>query len=163
MPRSRQVSHQRWIWGIRCAQVRKHTSEKSTLALAPRADVTRSPKRGISGPTKRTHVLQIFLKNTIPHVYGFPSLPWSGGGPKFLGRTSQKGLDRKDQPGTFFPSDPSHQEEVGFILPVPVHPGIGTHLPSWTESHTRLNTLPSLGLCMWSVKTMEVWFIFTIA
>ena len=28
-----------------------------TLALKPRGDVTRSPKQGISGPTKRTHVL----------------------------------------------------------------------------------------------------------
>ena len=40
-----------------------HTSEKackkgSTLALKPRADVTRGPKQGISGPTKRTYVLQ---------------------------------------------------------------------------------------------------------
>ena len=40
-----------------------------TLALKPRGDVTRSPKqgyqwprnRGISGPTKRTHVLQKFF------------------------------------------------------------------------------------------------------
>ena len=43
-----------------------HTSEKarkgSTLALKPRADVTRSPKQGISGPTKRTYVLKKFLK-----------------------------------------------------------------------------------------------------
>ena len=35
-----------------------------TLALKPRGDVTRSPKQGISGPTKRTYVLQeIFFKN----------------------------------------------------------------------------------------------------
>ena len=38
-----------------------HSSEKackgSTLALKPRADVTRSPNRGTSGPTKKTCVL----------------------------------------------------------------------------------------------------------
>ena len=41
----------------------------STLALKPRADVTRSPKQGISGPTKRIYVLQIFiLKKTVRQV-----------------------------------------------------------------------------------------------
>ena len=35
-----------------------------TLALKPRGDVTRSPKRGICGPTKRTYVLQIIFKKT---------------------------------------------------------------------------------------------------
>ena len=40
-----QVSHQRWIWGICCTQMRKHTSGGSTLALKPRADVTRNPKQ----------------------------------------------------------------------------------------------------------------------
>ena len=39
-------------------RVRKHASEGSTLALEPRADVTRSPKQGISRPTKSTDVLQ---------------------------------------------------------------------------------------------------------
>ena len=48
----RQVSHQCWIRGIRCAQVRKHTIKGSTLPLKPRADITRSPNRGISGPKK---------------------------------------------------------------------------------------------------------------
>ena len=38
---SQQVSHQRWIWGICCVQVRKQASEGSTLALKARADVTR--------------------------------------------------------------------------------------------------------------------------
>ena len=32
------------------------------LALKTRADVTRGPNRGISGPTKRTNVLQFFKK-----------------------------------------------------------------------------------------------------
>ena len=44
-----------------------HTGEKarkgSILALKARADVTKVQNKGIGGPTKRTHVLQIFLKN----------------------------------------------------------------------------------------------------
>ena len=36
-----------------------------TLALKPREDVTRSPKQGVSGPTKRTHVLQKFKLKKI--------------------------------------------------------------------------------------------------
>ena len=45
------------------AKTRKHASEKSTLTLNPRADITKSPKQGyISGPTKRTCVLQKILK-----------------------------------------------------------------------------------------------------
>ena len=53
-------------------QARKHASEKSTLALKPRADVTRSPKQGISSPTKRIYVLQIFFfkKSHILNVFG---------------------------------------------------------------------------------------------
>ena len=34
-------------------QVTKHTSEGSTLALNPRADVTRSPKQGYQWPHKK--------------------------------------------------------------------------------------------------------------
>ena len=34
-------------------QARKHASEGSTLALKPRADVTRNPKRGYQGPHKK--------------------------------------------------------------------------------------------------------------
>ena len=44
----------------RITQTRKHTTEGSILTLKPRADQT-SPEvenRGMSGPTKRTHVLQ---------------------------------------------------------------------------------------------------------
>ena len=41
---------------------RKPASEKSTLALKPRADVTKIQNRDISGPTKRTYVLQRFFK-----------------------------------------------------------------------------------------------------
>ena len=52
-PRGRQVLHQRWIWGIHCAQARKHTSEGSSPEVQ---------NRGISGPTKRTHVLQKYMK-----------------------------------------------------------------------------------------------------
>ena len=44
------------------AQARKHASKKSTLALKPRADAPEVRNRGISGPTKRTRVLQKFKK-----------------------------------------------------------------------------------------------------
>ena len=53
-----QVLHQIWIWGIYCTQVSKHAGEGSTLALKARADVTRSLKQGMIGPTKRTDTLQ---------------------------------------------------------------------------------------------------------
>ena len=53
-PRGQQVLHQRWISEINCSQATKHASKGSTLALRP---IT-SPNRGISGPTKRTDVLQ---------------------------------------------------------------------------------------------------------
>ena len=43
-------------------QVTKHTSEESTLALKPRGDITKSQNRGMSGPTKRTYVLQNFQR-----------------------------------------------------------------------------------------------------
>ena len=53
LPRGQQVSHQRWIWGIHCAQARKHASKGSTLALKPRADITRNPKPGCQRPHKK--------------------------------------------------------------------------------------------------------------
>ena len=34
-------------------QARKHASERSTLALKPRADVTRSPRQGYQWPHKK--------------------------------------------------------------------------------------------------------------
>ena len=37
---------------------RKRASDKCTLDLKPRADVTKSQIKGISGPTKNIHVLQ---------------------------------------------------------------------------------------------------------
>ena len=43
--RGLQVSHQRWIWGSRCAQAMKQQVKGSTMALKPRADITRSPKQ----------------------------------------------------------------------------------------------------------------------
>ena len=46
-------------------QARMCASEKSTLALKPRVDVTRVQNRGISGPTKRTYVLQKILKKEV--------------------------------------------------------------------------------------------------
>ena len=63
--KGQQVSHKRWIWGIHCMQVMKHASEGiTTLALKPRADVTRSLRQGYQWPTKRTYVLQIFFKKS---------------------------------------------------------------------------------------------------
>ena len=41
----------------------KHTSEGSTLALKPRADVTRSPKPGYQWPHKKDLCLSKYLKN----------------------------------------------------------------------------------------------------
>ena len=48
---SKQVSHQRWIWGS--LRVRKHTSKGSTLALKLRADITGSSKQGHQWPHKK--------------------------------------------------------------------------------------------------------------
>ena len=45
---------------LEIAQARKYGSKGSTPVLKPRADVTRSPKRGNSCPTKRTCVLHYF-------------------------------------------------------------------------------------------------------
>ena len=48
-PRGQQVSCQRWIWGFHCAHWSKGWCTQvrgSTLALKPRADITRSPKQG---------------------------------------------------------------------------------------------------------------------
>ena len=51
-----------------------YTSEKackngSTLALKPRAEFSRSPKTGVSSPTKETYVLQKFFKKREALVY----------------------------------------------------------------------------------------------
>ena len=40
-------------------------ARESTLALKPRADITRSPKQGYQWPHKRTCVLQKFLKKNM--------------------------------------------------------------------------------------------------
>ena len=47
---SQHVQHQRWIWGIHCAQATKQSSEGSTLALKP------SISGGASGCTDRVKV-----------------------------------------------------------------------------------------------------------
>ena len=45
-------------------QARKHASEKSTLVLKPRPDVTRSPKQGHQWPHKKDSCpTKIFKKN----------------------------------------------------------------------------------------------------
>ena len=49
-----------------CTRVnlRRHAGEESTLALKPRAEVTRRTEQGINVPTNRTDVPQnFFLKN----------------------------------------------------------------------------------------------------
>ena len=52
--RGQQVSHQRWISGIHCAQVRKHASEGSTLSLKPGGDVTTEVQnKGYQWPHKK--------------------------------------------------------------------------------------------------------------
>ena len=45
--------------------VGKHASVRSTLALKTRADVTRSPKTAISGPTKRTRPKKTKKKTSL--------------------------------------------------------------------------------------------------
>ena len=44
------------------------------LVFKPRRDVTRSLKQGISGPTKRTYVLQKILKNDYVNFTLFPTI-----------------------------------------------------------------------------------------
>ena len=68
-PYSQQVSHQRWIWGIHCAQVRKHARKGSILALKPSADVTRSPKQGYQWPHKKDLCLPKIKKKSLVYFY----------------------------------------------------------------------------------------------
>ena len=49
------------IWGIQCAEVTKHAMRESTLALKPRADVTRSPKQGYQWSHKKDLCSPIFF------------------------------------------------------------------------------------------------------
>ena len=59
-PYSQQVSDQRQIWGI---TYRQKASMKSTLALKPRVDITRSPKQGYQWPyEKNLCPPKLFLK-----------------------------------------------------------------------------------------------------
>ena len=44
----------------------KHTSEEFTLVLKAKADATRSPKRGISGLTKRADILTKIKNKSLP-------------------------------------------------------------------------------------------------
>ena len=53
------------IWGIHCAQARKHASEGSTLALKPEADVARSPKQGYQPHKKDLCPPKMYRKKTI--------------------------------------------------------------------------------------------------
>ena len=89
---SQAVSHQRWIWGSYKlesiqgihpgleTQGRRHQKSKTGVSVKPKADITRNPKqgyqwnprqtspevqnRGISSPTKRTCVLEKFMKKS---------------------------------------------------------------------------------------------------
>ena len=49
----RQVSHQRWIWGIHYIQATKYASKVSTLTLKPKADVTKSATQGYKWAHKK--------------------------------------------------------------------------------------------------------------
>ena len=50
---------------LRITQVRKHTSDRSTLVLKPRADVTRSQKQGYQWPHKKDMSSKILKKKCI--------------------------------------------------------------------------------------------------
>ena len=56
---------QSWIWGIHCMRVRKHACEGSTLALKPRANITKKVHNRGTSDSKMTDVLQIFLNNKM--------------------------------------------------------------------------------------------------
>ena len=59
----RQVSHHRWIWGIRCVQARKHASEGIHPGFETQGRCHQKSKTGVSvALQKRTCVLQIFKK-----------------------------------------------------------------------------------------------------
>ena len=76
----------------------KHASKGSTLALKPGETSSEVQNRGISGLTKRTHVLQNFLKNLIltvdcPHseVFFTGVCPFIRGGGATLPRSFADG------------------------------------------------------------------------
>ena len=46
----------------------KNYAKGSTQILKPRADITGSPKQGVSGPTKMTCILQIFFQKAPTFV-----------------------------------------------------------------------------------------------
>ena len=52
-PRSQQVSHQIWMWGIYCMQVMEQANEGFYPGFKSRADITRSPKQGYQWPNKK--------------------------------------------------------------------------------------------------------------
>ena len=78
LPRGQQVSHEKWIWGICCTQATKQARE-STVALKPRADITRSPKQGYQWPHKKDLCPAIFFIKKHPEVTKINMLtlrPW---------------------------------------------------------------------------------------
>ena len=63
LPRFRQVSHWRWIWGnVHHIHLHQVPIRLPTLALKPRRDVTRSPKRISLAPQKDMCPLKFFKK-----------------------------------------------------------------------------------------------------
>ena len=70
----RQVSHQRWIWGIRWAQARKHRMQGNPPWLwNPGQTPPEVQNRGIGGPTKKDLLSYkiFFKKKEVPNQFNF--------------------------------------------------------------------------------------------
>ena len=67
-PRRQQVWRQRWIWESIACRWQIMQVRKSTLALTPRADLTRSPKQGYQCPHKKDCCPAKIKKKTIQKV-----------------------------------------------------------------------------------------------
>ena len=119
----RQVSRQRWIWGIYCVQ----TTKKCKWFCKHVGDVTRSPKQGSSGPTKRTDIFQKFSKTRRMHSSRMRTTRSSG------------------RPGWSPPGTPRDQTppRTRYHPPKTRYPPLGPGIPLWTESQTPVKTLPS--------------------
>ena len=76
-PRGKQVSHQRWMWGIYCKHMIKHVRKPSWLwasgQISPEVQSS-----GISGLTKETYVLQLFFLKRItkPNISFNSAIHW---------------------------------------------------------------------------------------
>ena len=73
LSRGKQVSHQRWAWGIHCMKMTRHASEGSILTWNPGQTPPEVQTKSISGPTKITKVLK---NQKIYLCYSKTSRPW---------------------------------------------------------------------------------------